>query len=45
MIGILKALLVLVMEIGDSALTMEILFYVAGLEKINIFKCTFPSNS
>ena len=33
MIGILKALLVLVMEIGDSALTMEILFYVAGLEK------------
>jgi hypothetical protein len=33
MIRILKAELVLVMEIGDSALRMEIIFYVAGLEK------------
>ena len=33
MIRILKAQLVLVMEIGDSAQTMEILFFVARLEK------------
>ena len=33
MIRILKAQLILFMEIGDSALTMQILFYVARLEK------------
>ena len=33
MIRILKAQLVLVMEIGDFALIMEILFYVSRLEK------------